>query len=259
VTDAPAPAYGIESVDRAMRVLLLLRTEPVLRVADVSKHLGVAPSTAHRLLATLCYRGFVLADPATHTYRVGPALGRWGATGDGELIAVARPHIAALAEHLRETVNLLVLEGTNCRFVHGIGSDRPLRTSVRAGALMPAHAVSGGKVLLAELPAAHVERLFARHPPQRLTAHTIVDTDALRAELHAVRERGYAVNVGESEDGITAVAAPVRDPRGVAVGAIAVSAPSSRTDDAAVTTILDALRRTTAELEAELGAEPDPA
>ena len=72
----PVPQYPIESVDNALKVLLLLDERPELRLTEVSEHLGVASSTAHRLLAMLQYRGFVHQDRATKAYRPGPALTR---------------------------------------------------------------------------------------------------------------------------------------------------------------------------------------
>src|ERR1700679_14907 len=69
-----APQYPIESVDNALRVLLLLGERPSLRLTDVSQYLGVASSTAHRLLAMLQYRGFVRQETATRSYVPGPTL-----------------------------------------------------------------------------------------------------------------------------------------------------------------------------------------
>ena len=235
------PSAVIESVDRALRVLVLLDERPSLRVTDVAEHLAVAPSTAHRLLATLVLRGFAVSDPVTRSYRAGPVLAGLGRADPVDLAGVARPHVRALAEQLHETVNLVVLEGAQCRFVEGVSGDRPLRTSVRAGTVLPAHAASGGKVLLAELDPVQLDRLLRVVAPRALTARTLVDPEALRAQLEQVRRQGWAVNEGESEDGITAVAAPVRDAVGAAVAALAVSAPSTRCPEDVVRTMAGAV------------------
>ncbi|MFI6347152.1 IclR family transcriptional regulator [Streptomyces sp. NPDC050560] len=244
----PLPAYSLESVDRALRLLALLPGRHRLRVTDVSQELGVAPSTAHRLLSTLAYRGFVAVDHRTRTYRMGPALRAIAQAGQSEpdLPARAQPHVARLSRTLDETVNLVVLEGAFCRFVGGVPGERPLRTSVRMGAVLPSHTVSGGKVLLAELPHRQLIALFAGQDMLPMTDRTIVSLDALREELTTVRGQGYALNDGESEEGITAVAVPVRDADRVAVAALAVSAPSVRMNSQQVTAVLGPLRETAA-------------
>ncbi|MGH3750003.1 MAG: IclR family transcriptional regulator, partial [Micromonosporaceae bacterium] len=146
--------YTIESVDNALRVLLLLRQQPQVRVTDVSDQLGVARSTAHRLLSTLAHHGFVHQDRMTRAYRAGRVFIELGlaAVGDLDVRRKARQHLEALSEKLRETVNLLVLEGAGSRFIDGVEGDRPVRVSLRTGVLLPASSTSGGKVLLAELP-----------------------------------------------------------------------------------------------------------
>lgn len=244
------PAYGIESVDKALQILVMLRERREVRVVEVSEQLGVARSTAHRLLATLAHRGFVTRDPRTRTYRSGPELLGLAALGDLDLRAAARPHLQALSARLRETVNIMVLEGASCRFLDGVDGARPLGTRVRTGDVLPAHIVSGGKALLAELPAREVDALFTERL-RRVTPHTIVELSALHAALQEIREQGYAVNREESEPGLSAVAMVVRaGPR--AIGAIAVSAPTQRLGPTEIAGVLDALRDAVAAVGAEL-------
>src|SRR6266487_3789952 len=68
------PNYPIESVDNALKLLLLFREQKSISVSEASKLMDVAPSTAHRLLSMLQYHGFVSQDPSTRTYVAGPAL-----------------------------------------------------------------------------------------------------------------------------------------------------------------------------------------
>lgn len=72
-----APQYPIESVDKALKLLLLLGEQPSIRLSEATRYLGVASSTAHRLLAMLAYRGFVRQDPVSKAYLPGPALTGW--------------------------------------------------------------------------------------------------------------------------------------------------------------------------------------
>jgi DNA-binding IclR family transcriptional regulator len=234
----------VDSVDKALQILAMLRQRPEVRVVDISRELGISRSTAHRLLSTLAFRGFARRDPVSHRYWRGPELVAEGLArlGDEELIAAAHPHLERLSAKLGETVNIAVLEGTHCRFVDGVNGRRVLRTGVRTGTSLPAHATSGGKALLAELPEDRVRALFPRGL-QRLTGQTLTDMADLERNLREIRSVGYSVNDGESELGVSAVAAVVRV-RGSAVAAVAVSMPSVRMTAEARPAVVKALRRT---------------
>ncbi|MPZ89588.1 MAG: helix-turn-helix domain-containing protein, partial [Nitriliruptorales bacterium] len=201
------PPYPIESVGNALQVLLLLRSRSQLRVAECAREVGVARSTAHRLLAMLDYYGFVRRDPDTRAYRAGPALLALGlsAVHSLDIRRQARPHMERLAESVGETVNLMVLEGGHVRFVDGVESPRALRVGSRIGLLRPAHCTSAGKAMLATLPPDEVRELYPDERLTTLTERSIATRSALEAELATVRERGYALNVQESNHELIAV------------------------------------------------------
>jgi len=220
--------YRVESVDHALQLLLLLQGRRDLRVTTAASTLGIAPSTAHRLLTTLAARGFVTQDRVSKAYRIGPALIELGvrSTDSFDLREASEPHLKDLAGRIGETVNLLVLQGPSTRFVAGFESNQQVRTHVLTGTLLPAYATSGGKVLLAELPR---EKLRELYPDglRKLTPRTRTFTE-LVDELALVLMRGYAVNDRESTDDLGAVAVPLKDHLGRTVAAVAMSAPSER-------------------------------
>jgi DNA-binding IclR family transcriptional regulator len=224
------PKYPIESVDNALRLLLEFREREGFGVSEAGEHLGVAPSTAHRLLSMLQYRGFAVQDEDSRTYRPGPALIEIGlkAVRDMSLLRQARPVIERLSGLLGETVHLLLRETADVRFVDGVESARALRVTSRTGLLLPAHCTAGGKALLAGLDPAALRELYPSPTLPGLTARSMRRRTDLERELVTVRERGYATNVGESEDDVTAVGVAVRDHRGRQRAAIAVALPSVR-------------------------------
>jgi DNA-binding IclR family transcriptional regulator len=249
------PAYPIESVDRALALLLLLRDRRVLTVSEASRELGVAASTAHRLLAMLQYRGFVAQDPATKAYRLGPVLAELGlaAVRGMDIRAQARPIMERLVAEVGETVHLGVLRGTDVLFLESVESTRALRVADRTGMTLPAHASAVGKALLAGLPA---EQLRILYPDAELLAYrpnTITRRDELEQALATVRERGYATNADESEAGVSGVAAPVYDSAGQLRAALTVSAPTSRLTDEQISMIAPATIRAASEIGARLG------
>ncbi len=245
------PAYPIASVDNALRLLRLFRDQPRVRLSEASEHLGVAVSTAHRLLAMLAYHGFVRQDPDSRAYLAGPALVEIGlaAVRQLDIRAQARPVLEDLAAALGETVHLTVLEGGDVRYLDAVESSRALRVTARTGSVLAANCTASGKALLAGLPDAEVTARFAGHAAlPALTGRSITRRSRLLAELRAVRERGFAVNREESEEGVASVAVPVPGPRELPVAALAVSGPVSRMTDETVTAIGARLREEAARL-----------
>jgi IclR family transcriptional regulator, acetate operon repressor len=223
------PPYAIESVDNALRLLQVLRDSGQVRVSDAAAELGIARSTAHRLLSMLVYRDFAVRTD-DHVYLPGPALSAPPLRGEPaqHLRQLLRPHMEALCDRVAETVNLTVRLGTQTRFLHTVECAQVLRVGDRQGTILPAWRTSGGKVLLAELPDAQltaVLRAASGRGPDRLADG---ERRALVAELRGIRERGYAENLEESESGVCAVGMCVRDGAGEAVAALSVSAPSVR-------------------------------
>jgi IclR family transcriptional regulator, acetate operon repressor len=223
------PPYAVESVDNALRILQMLRDSGQVRVSDVAAELGIARSTAHRLLAMLVYRDFAV-QAEDRTYRPGPAIAAEPLRGEPaqRLRQVMRPHMEGLRDQVAETVNLVVRLGTQTRFLQTVESAHVLRVGSRQGTILPAWKTSGGKVLLAELPDAQLTALLrdaGGRPPEGMTA---AGRRSLVNQLRRVREQGYAENIEESESGLCAIGVCVRDKSGDPVAALSVSAPSVR-------------------------------
>ena len=238
------PTYAIESVDRALRLAALLQQEGSMRVTDAAEVLGISASGAHRILSMLVYRDFAEQLP-DRSYGPGPVLRAAERTGGSVqlLRRVGPPHLRALVDRVGESANLMVRVGTETRFVSTIETDRALRVGDRAGRTLPARQTSGGKALLAALAPADLRELYRG---------TDVDVGKLLRSLHKVRTEGYAVNRGETEEGVTAVGMAVRALDGEPLCAISVGMPTSRFAPNRLPPIVDALAATRAALEADL-------
>lgn len=225
------PAYPIASVNNALLLLLLFREQPRVRLTDACKYLGVAHSTAHRLLAMLAHHGFVQQEPVTRAYIAGPALVEVGLAVVGSLNVreQARPMMEELAAETGETVHLGVLEGSQVRYVDAVESERALRVVARTGTLVPAHCTSLGKALLAQMTDQQVAELYptSAEPFAASTDRSITTQAQLMKEVSRARARGYAVNAGETEDDVGSVAVAFRDFAG-RPASLAVAAPTSR-------------------------------
>ncbi|KEI43797.1 IclR family transcriptional regulator [Saccharopolyspora rectivirgula] len=245
------PPYAIASVDNALLLLQMLRDQGELRVSEAAEELGIARSTAHRLLSMLVYRDFAIQDDR-RVYVPGPALSANFVAGsiNQQLRKVLHPHMDALCERVQETVNLMVRVGTQTRFLASVESTQVLHVGDRRGTILPAHLSSGGKVLLAELEENQLEQLY--RPEGAASPLSSREWSALRRELKSVRKNGYALNQERTEVGVCAVGVPVRNPAGHAVGALSISSPSVRFRRQQIPFLVGELRSTVAQAEQEL-------
>ena len=248
------PANGIGSVDNALRLLLLIQERGELRLSDVAAELGVANSTAHRLLATLAHRGFVVQQHS-RAYRRGPAL-IYGAphTLGPTALTLVHAHLLRLSEVTRETAHFVVLEGNGARFLDGVHGPEALWVGTRIGMLLPAHENSGGKALLARLTGTELRTLYPRGLPGRRSTKT-TDLASLTRELAATRRRGYGINSNESAPGVNAVGRHVSGPGGTVFGALVVAAPNVRCPHGRLSELARQLAEIVKDLEADLSSE----
>jgi IclR family transcriptional regulator, acetate operon repressor len=256
---ASGRSYLVSSVDHALRLLAAFRDHPSLAVRESAELLGVAPSTAHRLLTTMQASGFVVQDSATRRYSAGPALVAVALASLQRIDVgrVARPHLTALAAEIRETVSLGVAEGATVRFIDSVEGPEVVRVSSRTGVAVPAHSSAAGKVLLAGLGREELLRLYPANRLQRRTSRTIGSRVLLFEELEEVRRLGYATSLEESAPGLAAVAVGIGDPRGRVIAALAVSVPSERLDPRRAERIVLAAQRRAKRIEAELSTVHD--
>ncbi len=244
----------VASVDSALRLLSSFGDHPTLSVKEGAELLGVSPSTVHRLLVTLLARGFVSQDAATRRYRPGPALLdiALGALQGIDVRRAARPHLERLTTEVRETVNLIVLDGPLIRFIDSIEGPEAVRVSSRTGTVLPAHCTAGGKMLLAQLEGRQLDDVLGDGHLRGLTDHSVTDRASLDEELAGVRRNGYATSFEQSTVGLSAVAVPIADARGHVIAAIGVSAPAARPDSRRVEEIVTAARAAAEAITADL-------
>lgn len=212
-----------------MTIMEILARDGSGAVSDVAREVGIHKSTASRLLATLERSGAVERHPATGRYRLGFTLVRLaaGVRGSLDLAAAARVACEHLSRDTDETVHLAVLEADEVVHVNEVNLSSQLVSVNWLGRHTALHATSSGKVFLAHLPPRAVDEILGA-TLERLTSTTIVDPQRLRAQLDDVRRDGFARTEEELEDGLNAVAAPIRGQDGEVIACVSVSGPSYR-------------------------------
>lgn len=223
----PAP---VESVDRALRLLLYLRDHDSISVKEASEYLDIAASTAHRLLSTLSRRGFTVQD-FSRRYRMGGLLSGpdQGQISEGRLRDAALAPMTGVRDEVGETVQLMVLRGGNIRFVEGVEPDTLLRVTRRVNDEMPAFVSAGGKVILGRLSNLEVEEIYRRGLVQWPT-RKVTSMKMLKRMLTQVRRLGYALSMEETEQGVIGVGVPLLGPDARPVAALTLAIPSVRFD-----------------------------
>ncbi|NYV77517.1 IclR family transcriptional regulator [Streptomyces sp. UH6] len=246
------PPYPIASVDHALRAATILQMEGGATVSQIAERLGVARSTAHRVLAMLVYRDFAVHGE-DRVYRAGPVLelAAHSQSLASRLRAAALPHLHRLADLLDETVNLTVRTGDTTRFVASVESRQALRVGSREGMVFPAHRTTAGLLLLADLTDEELEEVYT---PERYRDRPAdrPDLARLRTELRRLRRNGFAVNKERSERGLVAVGVPVRDRDGAALAGLSVSMPSVRYDPHRLRSLVATLETSAHALETDL-------
>lgn len=221
----------VQAVVRALGLLEALAARDEAGLVELARDASLHPSTAHRLLASLMECGYAVQSPTTGRYRLGRKMLELAGSSearDARLKMIVRPHLEAIRASVGETTNLVALDGLSAIYLDQVESEHAVRLSAEPGRRVPAHTSGAGKALLAHQDSAQLEMVYAREPFQQLTSRTITTAAALSDELGRARRRGYALDNGEYEEGVSCVGAPVFDNRGNACAALSVSAPSVR-------------------------------
>lgn len=221
------PPYALSSVDNVLRLIELLRGTGCLRVSEAARELGVGQSTAHRLFSMLVFRGFAMQDDE-HRYLPGVNLGTPNQLTDYTKIieSVATPTMMQLRAETQETINLVVRQDTDVRFISSVESPQLVRVGDRKGATLPMQKSSGGKAMLAVLPIEEIRELFGVGTPESML--DAPEWTALMADLRLVRRRGYALNEEQTERGVSALGVALCDEFKKPFAGLSVAAPSSR-------------------------------
>lgn len=207
------------------------RSEPHgLALADLCKSLRLAKSTVFRLLATLEHRGYVRRDQTGNRYRLGVRTLELGMAvlNHLELRDIARPELEAIVAETGEIAHLAVLDQGEVVYIDKVEGQQPIRIYSRVGRRAPAYCTGVGKVLLSGLDEQDLRAYLDSHPLRQYTPSTITDRSRLLEELRAARERGYALDQEEHEEGVRCIAVPIRDHTGHVVAAVSLTAPAIR-------------------------------
>lgn len=224
----------IQVADRLFGALELLAENGDAGVMEVSTALGLNKSTAHRVLNSLIYMGYARQNEETGRYE--PSLKVVDLANQVmkhvDIVQVVRPYLRKLMELTDETVHFVERDGTDAVYIDKVESYRNgIQMVSRIGSRIPLYCSGVGKAIAAELDEHEVEEIWNLSRILPLTPYTITDFEAFRWELSEIRERGYALDNEENENGVRCIAVSLKDYTGRVKYAFSISAPVSRMDN----------------------------
>ncbi|MEU4625957.1 IclR family transcriptional regulator C-terminal domain-containing protein [Actinoplanes sp. NPDC023801] len=250
----PREPYYVQSLERGLAVIRAFDAQHAdLTLSDVARLCGLTRAAARRFLLTLTDLGYVRTDG--RLFSLAPRVLELGYSylSSISLPEVAEPHLERLVAEVRESSSMSVLDGDDIVYVARVPTSRIMRVAINVGTRFPAYATSMGRVMLAWLPEPELESYLCRARLEQLTDRTLCTPEALRAELTQVRLQGHSVVDQELEEGLRAIAAPIRDRGGTVTGAVNVSVHAARaTVEEIRDRILPPLLAATAAIEADL-------
>jgi IclR family acetate operon transcriptional repressor len=224
------PAGSVQAIDRGLGVLAIIAASDGLTLTDLAQRAGLAPSTAHRILASLEAHRFVFHDDERGLWLIGVGAFEVGTAflRNRRLAGIGRIVMHELMERTGETVNLGIEDGGEVVFISQVESHGALRAFFRAGSRAAIHASGVGKALLAEMSEARVREILYKRGLAKFTDSTLVAPADLFQELAVINRRGWAVDDEERNLGMRCVAAAIFNEYGEAIAGVSVSGPTVR-------------------------------
>ncbi|MDW0116193.1 IclR family transcriptional regulator [Sporosarcina thermotolerans] len=246
----------VQSVDRALRILELLKENPSGQgVTEVANALEVAKSTAHRLLLSLERHGYVQKVGRESTYRLGLKFieMNYFVVKHLNIVEIAKPIIEKLSKDTGEIVHLVMLDNQQVVYIDKVDNQSSIRIYSQVGRRAPLYCTAVGKSILAYRNEEEVLEYIDQVSFKRFTEHTFVNGEDLIKELHAIKKRGFSYDNEEHELGIRCVAAPIFDYTGEVQYAISVTGPENRMTDEILKSTIPKLLETVEEISIKMG------
>lgn len=249
---------SIRAVERALDVLQCFSTQtPELNMTQISERVGMHKSTVHRLLATLEKRRFVERNPVTGIYRPGIRFLQLAylTQENNDLRRVSLPYMQRLCAQFLENVNLAELDGSDVVFIEITEGSQQIKLAASPGQRLPVYCTASGKAIIAYLPADAVEKILGTSIEAH-TACTMTSREEIIGSLEVVQKTGFALDLGELEEGINAVAAPILDKDNQPLASISVAGPAYRLTKDRMSEIGPVVRKTADEISREIQRVP---
>jgi DNA-binding IclR family transcriptional regulator len=230
--DIKNPIENHTAIDKALSILrLFIPHNQELSSTVISQSLDYHKATVSRTIGILLRQGFLEQDAQTRKYRLGTTVMSLGIAISNslksDLVSIAKPYLDELRDEVGESVGFELLVGNKVVLAYNAEGPNRVRLAATIGESMPTHIAAGAKAILAFLPPEGVDKLLEKEL-QRFTPNTITDHGLLKKRLKKIRKDGISIDIGEHDEDIIGVAAPILDAEGLPVASVVVAGPSNR-------------------------------
>lgn len=246
----------VKSAQRALTVLeAVARADGGLTHSEISHALDIPSGSLTPLLSTLCNLGYLSLDSGKKKYVLGSSVLflAWRYQESLDIVHIGEPFLSELVYLTGESAAIVIESGDQVTVVAKQNSPRPLRPSLELGGRAPLYAGASGKVFLADRSDQEIDRYLSTVELKSFTPHTTKDPHLIWKQLRAIRKGALAYSRESLFEGVTAVAAPVRNMSGKLVATMIVTAPTVRFGPERAAFIEKALRKTSAAFSRKLG------
>ncbi len=222
--------YNVRSVERALQLLNSFDDEhPERGISEISEAVGLHKATTHRILTTMLNLGFIERSEDGQKYRLGIQMIDLGfkVLRRMDLRTESIPFMNRFIEECDEAIDLSVLQNKEVLYIEVLQSHHTLTIAATVGQRLPTHSTASGKLFLAFMPEKE-QQLILEEKLRSYTKNTVTSHEKLMLELKKIQKEGYSTDFEEYEEGIRAVAAPIRNYAGNVIAAISVPGPVSR-------------------------------
>lgn len=223
----------MQTLERAEKILgCFSLNKPLWGLNELSQQVGIPKPSVYRICEALVEIGFLRKNP-DKTYSLGLRLLELGSVvlSTLEVRKLAMEEIEKLQNLTGESIHLGILDGTEIVSIEALESSHSLRTRVYIGKRASLYCTAVGKALLAFLPKEQRDEIIEKLDLKPHTKNTITNKKELLKELERIRQRGYAVDNMEDEEGVKCVGAPILNSKRIAIASISISGPSMRITD----------------------------
>lgn len=230
-TKTARPDDFVEALAKGLSILESFdAANPEMTLSEIARKVGCSPAAARRSLITLMELGYV--GQTSKRFHLRPKIMTLssGFYYSAQIDEVLQPHLRELVAKFGDASSVGTLEQRDVIYIAHNSVQRARRAAAVVGARYPACATSLGRVLLAGLSDAELDRYFDGLVIEPLTSRTMVDPVQLREEIERVRKDGYSTTVDQLDYGITALAVPIRSLDGRTIAALNTSGYSGMVD-----------------------------
>lgn len=245
------------AIEKALEILLAFQSgNRPISTSSLSKKLGYHKATTSRILLTLAEHGFVYQDPDTKNFSLGANIYELGMQfaelSINKIVRIARPQISELRNQLNETIVLEIWSGNRTIVAYSEESARSLKVTGPVGMPPPpVHVTAGAKAILAYADPSQINAAL-KDELKPYTQNTITDPELLKQRLATYKQKGFATDIEEFEEGVSAIGMPIFDHNGQAIAAIVILLPSARFSNSPASETLKLLKSTTDNISSRL-------